>query len=443
MHRYGCGGELMRLLGYLPLCLAAYLGFGHPATAQPPRKDLQLGSGADTPLVPPMLLQKEALEAGNPLATYAAMLELEGRYSKSKPLAGVYDEVRFNFEEFLGFPMAGVHAMSLPVYRSRPAKKEAAFPDGFEPENALGVVEREARKTRIVIWAEEHHLPQTRSLFEPLLRRLWKHGYRYLAAETFADQVMGARFKYPDHQSGYYLRDPVFASAVRTAKQLGYRMIAYDTSERGPDGDASFRDRTQAANIKARVFDRDADAKVFIIAGRLHASEKAAPDGWTPMAAALKKATGIDPFTVYAPTMSQRLTREEEHPWYRAADARGLLKQPTIFVEKAAGRTLGFDACDAYVFWPRFAVTDGRPDWMMTTLGRKSVIIPEGLRAGRGRRLVQAFAEGEPDSAIPADQLLLERPDATGVLMLPPGKYRLRAVDERSAVLGAASLQVH
>ena len=43
-------------------------------------------------------------------------------------------------------------------------------PDGFEPESALSVVEREAQKTRIVIWAEEHHLPQTRSLFEPLLR---------------------------------------------------------------------------------------------------------------------------------------------------------------------------------------------------------------------------------------------------------------------------------
>src|SRR5207237_7213082 len=160
-----------------------------------------------------------------------------------------------------------------------------AMPEGFEPEAALAVVERESQQTRIVIWAEEHHLPQTRSLFEPLLRRLWKHGYRYLAAETFADQVMDPRLKYPDYPSGYYLKDPVFAAAVRTAKQLGYRLIAYDTSERGPDGDASFRDRTQAANIQARVLDRDRGAKVLVIAGRLHAAEQVAPDGWTPMAA--------------------------------------------------------------------------------------------------------------------------------------------------------------
>jgi hypothetical protein len=140
--------------------------------------------------------------------------------------------------------------------------------------------------------------------------------------------------------------------------------------------------------------------------------------------------------------MSQRLERDHEHPWYRDADARGLLKRPTIFVEKETGRTLGFDACDAYVFWPRFGVKDGRPDWMVTTLERKRVAIPEALRAGRGRRLVQAFVEGEPFVAIPADQLLLDRPDAQGVLMLPPGKYRLRAVDEHTTDLGTADLQV-
>jgi hypothetical protein len=431
----------MRQWWYSPVLLAGVMGCGQMPTTEPTRTESPPGPVEETPLVPPMLLQKEALEAGNPLATYAAMLDLEPRYRNSKSLAGIYAEVRFNFEEFLGLPMAGVKAMALPIYRTKPAADRPAIPDGFDPEPALTVVEREAQKTRIVIWGEEHHLPQTRSLYEPLLRRLWKHGYRYLAAETFTDQVMDPQFKYPDYRSGYYLKDPVFAAAVRTAKQLGYGLVAYDTNERGPEGDHSFRDRTQAANIKARVFDRDADAKVFIIAGRLHASEKAAPDGWTPMGTVLKQATGIDPFTVYAPTMGQRLTRDEEHPWYRDADARGLLKQPTIFVENATSRTLGFDACDAYVFWPRFRVEDGRPDWMVTTLGRKRVAIPEALKAGRGRHLIQAFVEGEPVSAIPIDQLLLEQSGAPGALMLPPGRYRLRAIDERTTEFAEASLQ--
>src|SRR5947209_6250220 len=51
-------------------------------------------------LVFPGLLKKEELEAGNPLATYAAMLDLEPQYLKSKIFAGIYPEIRFNFEEF-------------------------------------------------------------------------------------------------------------------------------------------------------------------------------------------------------------------------------------------------------------------------------------------------------------------------------------------------------
>jgi len=94
--------------------------------------------------------------------------------------------------------------------------------------------------------AKEHHLPQTRSLYEVLLRTLWRQGYRYLAAETFADELMNADFSYPDYQSGFYLRDPVFASAIRTARRLGYKLIAYETQERGPRTNGSFRDRKQA-----------------------------------------------------------------------------------------------------------------------------------------------------------------------------------------------------
>jgi hypothetical protein len=79
---------------------------------------------------------------------------------------------------------------------------------------------------------------------------------------------------------------------------------------------------------------------------------------------------------------------------------------------------------------------------MVTTLGRKRVTIPDALRSGHVRRLVQAFVEGEPDSAIPADQLLLDRPNAPGVLLLPSGEYRLRAIDERTTELARASLRV-
>src|SRR5438067_727368 len=109
-------------------------------------------SGNRTPqeetLVFPTRLKKEALEAGNPLATYAAMLDLEPQYRKSKIFAGIYPEIRFNFEEFLGFPLAGVQAMSLPAFHRKTPSVETPIPISYEPESALTVIGREAGKTR-------------------------------------------------------------------------------------------------------------------------------------------------------------------------------------------------------------------------------------------------------------------------------------------------------
>lgn len=393
-------------------------------------------------LVFPGLLKKEALEAGNPLATYAAMIDLEPQYRQSTIFAGVYPEIRFNFEEFLGFPLAGVQAMSLPAYRRKTPSAESPIPASYEPASAVTVIEEEAKKTRLVVFGEEHHLPQTRSLYESLLRVLWRQGYRYLAAETFTDDVMRPDFTYPDYRSGYYLLDPVFASAVRAAKDMGYKLIAYDTKERGPSGDASFRDRTQAENIKARTFDLDPQAKVFVIAGRGHAAEETAQDGWTPMASVLKRLTGVDPLTVYAPAMSERVTAEEEDPLYRFATARGLVKQPTIFVSRTEGRLLGSSSFDAYVFWPRIKIEDGRPDWMREVLGRERALIPPPLWGGRGMRLVQAFREGDRASAIPADQVIITAPSDRRVLMLPAGRYWLRTMQQDGKTIAEAHLRV-
>jgi hypothetical protein len=73
-------------------------------------------------LILPILLKREELQAGNPLATYAAMIELEPQYLKFKIFADFYRQTRFNFEEFMGLPLAGVQAMSLPSLRQGKAE---------------------------------------------------------------------------------------------------------------------------------------------------------------------------------------------------------------------------------------------------------------------------------------------------------------------------------
>jgi hypothetical protein len=391
----------------------------------------------------PMLLELEQARKGNPLAAYAALIELEKQYQQSSQFAAIYPEIRFMAEEFLGIPDAGLRAMStVEQLRRTFPPGETPLPPGYAAESALRVIEREAARTQIVIFGEEHHLPQTRSLYEPMLKMLWQLGYRYLAAETFTDSVALPGFRYPTFSSGVYLRDPVYASAVRTAVDLGYRLIAYEETQRAPAGDASFRDRRQAENIQARVFANDPRAKVVVLAGRGHASEVTAPDGWTPMASVLKRITGIDPFTIFGIRMGERLTRQEEDPRYRFATAHGLVSQPTIFVDSVTRRTLGDDSFDAFVFWPRTRIVDGRPDWLENVLGRKRVTIPPVLGKSDAMQLIQAFRPGEPDSAIPVDQLLVRDAADQHVLMLPRGDFRVRAIDRTGAVLGESRISV-
>jgi hypothetical protein len=394
-----------------------------------------------TPLVFPGVLAREALLQGNPLATYAALRELESEYLASEIFRDVYRQVRLNSEQFLGFPCAGVQGMRVQGVRGVTDSAQTGSLEAFVPAPALDVIRERAAATRIVIWGEEHHLPQTRSLYEAMLRALWEQGYRYLGAEAFEDTDM-SRFQGPDYRSGYYLRDPIFASAVRTAQELGYVLVSYDTRERGPDGDDSFRDRTQAHNLVERVFARDSAAKLLILAGRLHASEIAGPDGWTPMAHVLKRLTGIDPFTVYAPTMTERLTPAEEDPLYRHATAGGWVVEPVIFQHREDRRPLGSEAFDAYVFFPRTRLIGGRPDWMIRMLGRNPVPVPEPLLRGEGMRLIQAFRSGSPATSIPQDQVVPDAEGTSPVLMLPPGSYWVRSIDVAGRILGEQTVEV-
>jgi len=410
-------------------------------TIRPPllRRACIVGFAAQGLLVP-TLIEIDQSRQGNPLAAYARILELEPQYHASPTFRDIYDQVRLMQEEFLGVPDAGLRAMNViaQLHQTYPPG-EVPIPPGYAPQSAMRVIEHEAARTRIVIWGEEHHLPQTRSLYETMLRRLWGLGYRYLAAETFADSVMSPGFRVPDFGSGVYLRDPVYATAIRVAVGLGYRLIGYEETAIAPAGDASFRDRRQAERLKERVFDTDSTAKVLVLAGRGHASEQTASDGWTPMASVLKRLTGIDPFTIFAVRMGERLTSEEEDPRYRFATSHGLVKRPTIFADPATGRILGDDSFDAFVFWPRTRIIGGRPDWLETVLGRARVAIPTTLTVGSGLRLVQAFRSGENATVIPVDQVLVDDQHPPSDLMLPVGRYWLRAIDRSGKVLATAA----
>ncbi|HEX5009055.1 MAG TPA: hypothetical protein VFY71_01545 [Planctomycetota bacterium] len=159
------------------------------------------------------------------------------------------------------------------------------------------------------------------------------------------------------------------------------------------------------------------------------------------MASVLKQISGIDPFTIFAPTMSERRTHAEEEPLSRDATARGLVSEPTIF-GGADGAPFGSGNCDAYLFWPRVELVQGRPDRMVKVLRRQVVEVPPALLGGEGLRLVQAVPAGEPFSHVAADQALLRPGEAVPALMLGKGQYSVRVIDAKGHVEGPVNVDV-
>lgn len=391
-------------------------------------------------LIPPILLKKQERYAGNPLATYAEMIYMEKSY-KSSPLAPIYDEMRFNMEEFLGIADAGKQAMQLSQYKVKWQNQPDSIDGSWDNLPAIPEIIREAKKTSIVIWGEEHHLPQSRSLYESMIRELWKLGYRYLAAETFADNLSDSMKGYIDYNSGYYLADPVFASAVNTAIRMGYKLIDYDTYETSPT-EPSFRDMMQAKNIYDKTFKKDKEARVLILAGRGHASEEIASNGWKPMGYNLKNLTGIDPFTLFAVTMTERIVPEDEHPLYRYATSKGLVKDVTLFKNRHSGKFLNAGSFDAYVFFPRVKLIEGRPDWLFNTLGRKKVNNPFKDKISDDLQLVQAFFKDQPVNSIPVDQFVVNKNEPNKSFALKPGNYLARIIDKSGNIISQMPLTV-
>ena len=389
----------------------------------------------ESKLTIPFVLKRDEWKAGNPFAAYVEMLRLEKEYEADKMWRTTYWEARGTVGGILGDNYEGAKGWNtaFPNVPVRPVLLKTPLSE-MKPMNAIDVIANAARTHNWIMLGEEHLKPQTRSIMIPLLNTLWKQGFRTLAVETFeeAAPTLAAQLGYPTYGTGYYTADPVFSAGIREAIRLGYKLVPYEAREQPkevPEGDTefrtNFRETLQAKNLKERIWDKDKNAKVIVWAGREHVLENVpqVPESesvWRPMASEFKKMTGVDPFSVYLATYVEHSERKFERAEYIWATDRGLVKRPTIFMDKG-GKPFG-DAFDTQVFFPRTELVQGRPDWMMREMGRRLVAIPDGLVKAQGLQLAQVFGAGEPVTAVPIDQTLIRPGEPVPALMLPRGR---------------------
>ena len=275
-----------------------------------------------------------------------------------------------------------------------------------------------ARATTIVIVNESHDESRHREVVRQLAIELRAQGFAYFAAETFTNAPERPNEPFGRIDAGYYTLEPAFGQLLRTVKELGYRLVAYEDERPSLSLDVTAameqREEGQAENLMLRIFARDPQAKVLIHAGASHAAEVALPNRggsleW--MAARLKAKTGVDPLTI------------DQLYCASSSDALELT---------AIATALPPGAHDVAVAHPTTVLFRGRPQWRIDA-GAIAVELPEQLVTANQRTLIEARFDSEPPDTIPLDRMLLW-PGERLPLLLPAGRIRIQQYfEDRSA----------
>jgi hypothetical protein len=190
----------------------------------------------------------------------------------------------------------------------------------------------------------------------------------------------------------------------------------------------------------------DPQAKILVHVGRSHNSKAAISENFNFMGYYFKQLTNIDPFTIDQLRFSERLDSADEQPLYRFLTKNNLLQKPTVY-QKADGSfynetTVGEDVV---IFHPRMKYENGRPTFLqMNGLRHANKINFKKLKLKSNKNifssadpvLIQAFYAQEGADAVPVDQVILYPDKQIPVLMLPKGKWRIRAMTGAGKITG-------
>lgn len=96
-------------------------------------------------------------------------------------------------------------------------------------EDAIAAIVREAKKTRVVILNEAHHVPMHRAFAMKLAQELKKAGYTYLACETFnMHDDFPLQKQYVSASAGTYTSESTYANFLRDAMQDQWKFVSYE-----------------------------------------------------------------------------------------------------------------------------------------------------------------------------------------------------------------------
>jgi hypothetical protein len=307
--------------------------------------------------------------------------------------------------------------------------------------DAADVITDMAQTRQLVMINEVHHDAHTRELTLELLPRLRKLGFTYFAAEALDEKDTELMQRgYPIVDDSPYLHEPIYGEIVREAIRLGFTVVPYEAA----GNTTAEREKAQAENIYQRVFAHDPHAKLFVHCGYAHIDkvEGELGPGVLPMAAQLRRLSGVDPLTIDQ-TQLRDIGGVGRDAVYHQLMVDFHPERPSVLVRREDRKvwTTNHYMHDVSVLLPPMGHRR-RPDWLTLDGRRDSHTVSTTMCGNSLPCLIEAHYANEADNATAADRVVLSKPDSANSLYLGPGDYRLTAVNAEGRRLGESKLHI-
>lgn len=314
------------------------------------------------------------------------------------------------------------------------------------------VVRALARNTRAVFINEAHVVARSRASIYTLLQPLHEEGYTYLAIEglsvlpaergdTCANSVISdknlSERGYPLRETGFYIREPIYGEIIRHALRLGYKLIAYETSD-ATDRSIEGREEKQAQNLACAI-NGDPTAKVIVIAGFGHIAKSlnaGVPGGM--MAARFKRITGIDPLSI---DTTKLLNFPEDAFQFVNKDDRQDSFQAYVLYDSER-RLYGTENYDLIMTLPKLADRGGDGlSWLDLNGARTRVSVSLSECKNTFPCVLEAYSAVET-AGIPSDRCIAMGNEAACRLFLPKGSFIVKFYNSKLLEINSRAILV-
>lgn len=250
-----------------------------------------------------------------------ALRELESYPDQGNQYMSQKFQMTLTFSSFLG-ENETYHSLKKEYEERLPVRKDIkkmADESPYTNEKAVEKILAMTRGQELVMINENHFYPEHRILVQDLLPGLREQGFNYLALEALVIEE-APRLNYPDTvplmRTGFYTHEQQFDHLIRTAKDLGFKLVAYESIGQGD------REAGQAHKLYDATFAADPSAKVVVLAGLDHIFESSGENSNPRMAQLFKALYGIDPVTISQAQLGHYPLKNDI--WYVFLDAADL-----------------------------------------------------------------------------------------------------------------------